>query len=176
MLRSRMLVCALTTASVQGWAADLAYPTKPIRLISPYAAGGGNTVMARLAGQRFTDAWGQQVVVDNRPGGNTVVGTEVAARAQPDGYTLFMLSSSHVIVPLLIKTTYDPIKDFQPIGTIAKNSYVLLVNNALSVDNVRQLIALAKSKPGQLNYATYGSGSSSHSLVFGLNRASLSTL
>src|SRR4051812_48365196 len=91
--------------------AQQAYPTKHIRLISPYAAGGGNSLMARLIGEKLTEKWGPQVIVDSRPGGNTIIGTSAAARATPDGYTLLLAGSSHVIVPLAMDAPYDPVRD-----------------------------------------------------------------
>jgi tripartite-type tricarboxylate transporter receptor subunit TctC len=138
------------------------YPNKHIRLISPYAAGGGNSLMARLIGEKLTESWGPQVIVDSRPGGNTIIGTSAAARATPDGYTLLLAGSSHVIVPLAMDAPYDPIRDFAAIGTIAKYEQILVVNPSLPAKTLKEFIALAKSRPGQLNYVTFGSGSSSH--------------
>jgi tripartite-type tricarboxylate transporter receptor subunit TctC len=138
------------------------YPNKHIRLISPYAAGGGNSLMARLIGEKLTESWGPQVIVDSRPGGNTIIGTSAAARATPDGYTLLLAGSSHVIVPLAMDAPYDPIRDFAAIGTIAKYEQILVVTPSLPAKTLNEFIALAKSRPGQLNYVTFGSGSSSH--------------
>lgn len=138
------------------------YPYRPIRIISPYAAGGGNSIMARLIGQKLTEAWGQQVIVDSRPGGNTIIGTEATVKATPDGYTVLLAGSSHVLVPLVLKTPYDPIKDFTAVAGFAKYELILVVNPSFPANNLKELLALAKAKPGQLNYVTWGSGSVSH--------------
>ena len=155
---------------IAGWLAAFAgaafcqpaYPTRPIRIISPYAPGGGNTIMARLVAYRLTEAWGQQVIVDNRPGGNTIIGTEILARSSPDGYNFLLAGSGHVLVPLLLKTPYDPIRDFAPVATVGKNENILVAGPSAPFNDLQQLIAFAKAKPGQLNYATYGSGTTSH--------------
>jgi len=142
--------------------AQSAYPNRPIHLISPFSPGGGSDIVARLISQKLAESWGQQVIVDNRPGGNTIIGTDALAKSPPDGYTIMMAGSGHVLVPLLMKVPYDPIKDFAPVATIASGELILVLNLAVPANNLRELIALAKSKPGQLNYATYGSGSASH--------------
>jgi tripartite-type tricarboxylate transporter receptor subunit TctC len=138
------------------------YPSRPIRIISPYAPGGGNTIMSRLVGDKLTEAWGQQVIVDNRPGGNTLIGTELAARATPDGYTFLLAGSAHVLVPLVFKAPYDPIKDFAAVGTVGKNEFILVASQKVPANDLKQLIALAKSKPGSINYATFGAGTTTH--------------
>ena len=153
---------ALLSVSSIAFCAQQPYPNKHIRLISPYAPGGGNSLMARLVGEKLTESWGRQVIVDNRPGGNTIIGTAAAAKATPDGYTMLLAGSSHVIVPLAIETPYHPIRDFAAIGTIAKYEQILVVNPSLPAKTLQEFIALAKSRPGQLNYVTFGSGSSSH--------------
>jgi tripartite-type tricarboxylate transporter receptor subunit TctC len=139
-----------------------AYPTRPIRIISPYAPGGGNTIMARLVGHKLTEAWGQQVIVDNRPGGNTIIGTEILARAAPDGYNFLLAGSGHVLVPLVLKAPYDPVRDFAPVATVGKQENILVASPSAPFNDLRQMISVAKAKPGQLNYATYGSGTTSH--------------
>ena len=138
------------------------YPSKPIRIVSPYPAGGTTDIMARLVGPKLTEAWGQPVIVDNRPGGNTVIGTEAMVKSPPDGYTLLSILSSHVIVPNLAPTPYDVIRDFAAIATIANTQLVLVIHPSLPARNLQQLIALAKSKPGQLNYGSGGSGTVTH--------------
>jgi tripartite-type tricarboxylate transporter receptor subunit TctC len=155
-------LAAIVLASSPGHAADQSYPTRPIRIISPYAAGGGNTIMARLVGDKLTEHLGQQVIVDNRPGGNTIIGTELAARATPDGYTFLLAGAAHVVVPLVFKAPFDPIKDFATVGTIGKNEYVLVASPKLPANDLKQLIALAKAKPGTINYATFGAGTTTH--------------
>ena len=155
---SFVLSAFVTSAS----AAD--YPSRPIRLIVPFAAGGGNDTVARLVSQRLSVGLGQPVVVDNRPGAGGVVGAELAARAAPDGYTLFLGGvGSHAINPSLqAHLPYDPIKDFAPVSLLASAPLILVTHPSLPVTSVRELIALARARPGQLNYATNGNGSSSH--------------
>ena len=142
--------------------AQQAYPTKPIRIISPYPPGGTTDILARLVGPKLTESWGQQVIVDNRPGGNTIIGSEVMVKSPPDGHTLLSILTSHVIVPNLAPTPYDAVKDFAAVATIASTQLVLVVHPSVPARNLQQLIALAKSKPGQINYASGGSGTVTH--------------
>jgi tripartite-type tricarboxylate transporter receptor subunit TctC len=143
--------------------AEGSYPTRPIRFISPFAPGGSTTAVARFIGPKLTESWGQQVIVDNRPGGNTIIGTQTLARSTPDGYTIMMATNTLVIMPSFVpKLPYDPIKDFAPIGNVYRSEFVLVINPSLAANNLREFIALAKSKPGQLNYATTGAGGSGH--------------
>lgn len=144
-------------------AAQVSYPAKPIRFISPYAPGGSTSAMARVVGQKLTDSWGQNVIIDNRPGGNTIIGTEALARSTPDGYTILMTTNTHLITPhLLPKLPYDPIRDFAPVATVYSSEFLLTINPAVPASNLQELIALAKARPGQLNYATTGAGGSGH--------------
>ncbi len=143
-------------------AAQPAYPTKPIRLITPYPPGGGTTVVARILSQKLTESWGQQVLVDNRPGGNTIIGTEAAAKAPPDGYTLVMEVSTFAIVPSLVPTPYDPVRDFAPIANVAKSDYVMVVHPSVAAGNLQEFITLAKARPGQFNYGSTGTGGVQH--------------
>lgn len=143
-------------------AAQPTYPNKPIRFIAPFAPGGTTTLLARLVGHELTKAWGQPVIVDNRPGGNTIIGTEILVRAQPDGYSLILTTNSHVIVPHLQKVPYDPLKDFAPIGTISSNETLILIHPAVQANTLQELIDLAKRRPGELNYAALGSGGIQH--------------
>lgn len=142
--------------------AQQAYPTRPIRLIAPFAPGGGTDLVSRMVAQKLTESFGQTVIVDNRPGGNAMIGTDLVAKSTPDGYTLELIASTHVLVPLFFKAPYDPIKDFAAVATVAKSEFVLLVHPALPVNNLKDLIAYAKSKPGQLNYATPAAGGTNH--------------
>lgn len=142
--------------------AEPAFPVKPIRFITPYAPGGSTTMMARLVGQHFTSRWGQNVIVDNRPGGGTVIGTGIVAKSLPDGYTILLTSSTHSILSSLMKTPYDPIRDFAPIGSIGIAPHVLVLHPGVASSTVPELIALAKSSPGQLTYASSGAGGTSH--------------
>jgi len=143
-------------------AAAQAYPGKPIRLIVPYPPGGSTDMLARLIGQKLTEIWGQPVLVDNRGGGNSIIGTEAAAKAAPDGYSLLLTSSLHVVVSQLVATPYDPIKDFAAVATLTNTALVLVVNPSVPANNLQELIELAKSKPGQLNYGTISLGSMGH--------------
>lgn len=157
-----MLVACLTTALAPDAAAQQDYPRRPIRLISPYAAGGGNSILARIFADKLGERWGQQVIVDSRGGGNTVIGTELVANALPDGYTLLFAGGSHVIIPHLVKTPYHPIEGFAPIAMVGRNEVALVLGQAVPAQTLQDYIALAKSRPGQINYASYGNGSASH--------------
>jgi tripartite-type tricarboxylate transporter receptor subunit TctC len=143
--------------------AQVAYPQKPIRLVAPFAPGGGTDILARLFGQKMGEVLGQQVIVDNRGGAGGTVGTDIAAKAPPDGYTLILVSASHAINPgLYQKLPYDSVNDFAPITQIATSPGILVVNPSLPVKSVKDLIALARAKPGQINYASAGSGTPPH--------------
>lgn len=143
-------------------AQQAAYPVKPIRFVVLFPPGGANNVLARLVGQKLSENWGQPVVVENRPGGNTVIGSEFVARSAPDGYTIMLVSVTHVINPSLFATPYDALKDFAPVATISNTELVLALNPAVQANTLQELIALAKAKPGQINYATPGSGGINH--------------
>ncbi len=161
---ARML---LTTTLLAGNAFAQTYPTHPIRLISPNPAGGANDTIARIVVNKLTQVLGMQVVIDNRGGGGGVIGGEIAARAMPDGYTLLAGSvSTHSFAPLIhAKLGYDPVRDFEPISLFAIAQNLLVVSPAVPAANVRELIALAKARPGALNYASGGNGSTSHFAV-----------
>lgn len=143
-------------------AAQQGYPNKQIRIIVPFTPGGSNDILARILGQKLTEGWGRPVVVENRPGGSTIIGSEALAKAPPDGHTLMVTSVTHVITPLLVSTPYDPIRDFAPVGTLSSNEMILLLHPSLPVNSVRELIQLARLKPGQLNYASTGVGGAAH--------------
>jgi len=139
------------------------FPEKPLRLIAPFSAGGGADTVARLTAQRLSEVLGQQVVVDNRPGASNIIGTEAIARAAPDGYTIMIANSVHTInAALSRKLPYDSLRDFSPISLIATTPFMLIVHPSLPAKSVRELIALAKARPGQLNYASSGSGTAAH--------------
>jgi tripartite-type tricarboxylate transporter receptor subunit TctC len=139
------------------------YPSKPIRLIVPYAPGGGNDTLSRAIGQKLTQSLGQPLVVDNRAGSGGVIGADIVAKAAPDGYTLLMASSELAVSVSLIATLpYDPLRDFAPVARVGETSYLLVVHPSLSTKSVAELIALAKARPGQLNYASAGVGSPLH--------------
>lgn len=141
------------------------YPSKSIRIVSPYPPGGSTSVYAQMVAAPLMQAWGKQVLVDNRGGGNTLIGSDHVARSAPDGYTLMVVTTTHVIVPQLMKTPYDPFKDFTPVSTIGRSELVLGVHPSLPVTNLKEFIALAKKRPGELNYGTSGSGSVTHLAV-----------
>jgi tripartite-type tricarboxylate transporter receptor subunit TctC len=140
------------------------YPNRPIRIIAQFTPGTSTDILARVIGGKLTETWGQQVVVDNRPGAGGVVGTELGAKAAPDGYTLTMaVSSAFGINPTLYaKLPYDAIRDFAPITNIALTPQTLVAYPAYAAKSVKEFVALAKGKPGQVNYASLGSGSTSH--------------
>ncbi len=140
-----------------------AYPERPVRIIVPVAPGGGNDIVARLLAQRLTEKWGQQVVVDNRPGASTAIGAEIVSRANPDGYTIMFHSASFAInAAMQRKLAFDPIKDFAPITLVARVPQLLVVNPAFPAKSVAELLAQAKARPGQINFASSGAGSAPH--------------
>jgi len=144
-------------------AAAQTYPSKSVRLVVPFAAGGSTDIVARTLAPRLTEMWGQTVVVDNRPGGSTVIGTEIVAKSPPDGHTLFITPAPFTIVPsLLKKLPYDPIKDFEPVTLINTTPLVVVVHPGVPAKNIKELAALAKAKPGALNFGSSGSGGSNH--------------
>jgi tripartite-type tricarboxylate transporter receptor subunit TctC len=140
------------------------YPSRPIRIIVPFAPGGGSDIMARVIATRLTEPFGQQVLVDNRPGGNTLIGAELAARSAPDGYTLFLSTNGTVAInpSLYKKLPYDAVKDFAPVALVGVGPNVLVVHPSLPVKSVTDLIALAKAHPGKLSYASSGIGGAPH--------------
>jgi len=158
------IAAGLATSLLATAALAQSYPAKPIRLIVPFAAGGGNDNVARLVGKHLSDSLGQQLVIDNRPGAGGVLGAELAAKAVPDGYTLFLGGvGSHAVNPNLnVSLPYDPIRDFAPVALLAQAPLVLVVHPSVSADSFTAFVALARSRPGQLNYASNGNGSSSH--------------
>jgi tripartite-type tricarboxylate transporter receptor subunit TctC len=156
-----MMTAVLLLAPATAAMAD-DYPNKPIRLIIPFPPGGSNDVVGRLVAKELSDKIGQQVFVDNRGGAGGMVGTEALSKAVPDGYTLGIVSIAHAVNPALHPITYDPIKSFEPVSILATGSNVLVVNPELPVKSVKELVALAKAKPGELNYASAGIGSFQH--------------
>jgi tripartite-type tricarboxylate transporter receptor subunit TctC len=158
-LASAFLVATAVTALAQD-----KYPTKPVRLIVAFPPGGSTDIIARLVAQRLSERLGQQVIIDNRGGAGGTIGTELAARASPDGYTLTMgTTSTHVIAPAAYpKLTYDPIKDFAPITLVASTPYLLVLNPGVKASSLKEFVALVKSQPGKLNYASAGTGSTTH--------------
>jgi len=159
---ARCIAAGTLLAVAASAGAQQVYPTKPIRIISPYPPGGTTDILARLLGPMLTKSWGQPVIVDNRPGGNTIIGTEAMVKSPPDGHTLLSILTSHVIVPNLAPTPYDVVKDFAAVATIASTMLVLVVHPSVPANNLQELIALAKRKPGQLDYGSGGSGTVTH--------------
>src|SRR4051812_15801828 len=159
-MRAALLGFALLAAAAAPVVAQN-YPSKPIRILIAQAPGSATDVISRVVGNRLSEALGQPVVIEARPGAGGLVGTEAAAKSAPDGYTLFMANNStHGSNPAVYpKLPYDAVNDFAPISFVASVPYVLVVDPSLPVTNVQQLIALVKSKPGQLNYASAGNGS-----------------
>ena len=142
------------------------YPAKPIRIIVPFSAGSGSDVFARTLGPKFTETWGQQIVVENREGAGGVIGAQVVAKSAPDGYTLLLGSTSWAVAPsLYAKPPYDALKDFAPIGRIGFIPSVLVVHPTLPVNDLKALIKLAKAQPGKLDYSSSGKGAPSHLFV-----------
>jgi len=155
---ARVLILTLLLAIAAPARAQQSYPHKPIRLIVPFPAGGSTDPLARFVGQQLTDSWGQQVLVDNRPGGNTIIGTEAVAKSSPDGYTLLLTATSHVTYPLLLTTPFDALRDFAPVSTLTSTEMILVLHPSVAAGNLQEFIALAKAHPGQLNYASAGTG------------------
>ncbi len=145
-------------------AADsIAYPQKPLRFIVTFAPGGGTDIFARAIAVKFTEAWGQPVIVDNRAGGNGNIGADIVARAPADGYTLLLTTNATIVInPHLSKLPYDPVRDLAPVSLVATLPFVLLVHPTLPVKSVPELIALARARPGQLNFGSSGGGGGAH--------------
>jgi tripartite-type tricarboxylate transporter receptor subunit TctC len=159
-----LAVAAVIAAALAPITADAAdYPTRPIMLIVPYPAGGGNDVVARLVAAKMSASLGQQIVIENRGGAGSTIGTRDVARSTPDGYTLLIATSSLAINPSLYPDAdYDPKKDFAPIGLIATSANLVLVNPEIPTESIAALIALAKQEPGKLDFASTGTGASTH--------------
>jgi tripartite-type tricarboxylate transporter receptor subunit TctC len=160
-MRSGLTAAALLVAFTAAAAAQ-DYPSRPVRLVIPFPPGGSNDVVGRMIATQLSERLGKQVVVDNRSGAGGVIGTEIAANAPPDGYTLLVISIAHAVNPWLYKLNYDPIKSFVPVGILATGPNVLVVNPQVPVQSVKDLLALAKQKPGDLQYASAGVGSFQH--------------
>jgi tripartite-type tricarboxylate transporter receptor subunit TctC len=151
------LLLTIGTATAQN------FPSKPIRLVAPFAPGGSTDILARLVAQKLTEAWGQQVNVDNRAGGGSVIGTDLVAKSAPDGYTLVMTSTSTATAPsLLRKLPYDTLRDLAPVIQLVSTPNALVVHPSLPVHNVRELIALARVRPDQIAFGSGGNGTSTH--------------
>ena len=163
----KLLFCLLTSAFCLCAAATVAaqpYPSRPVRIIVPQAAGGGVDIMARAVAQKLTESWGQQVIVDNRPGANGIIGIEPVIKSKPDGYTLSAAFTSLLTInPHVYKSLpYDTLRDFAPITQTVTNTMVLMVHPSLPARSVKELVALAKAHPGELNYGSFGVGNLTH--------------
>ena len=139
-----------------------AYPTKPIRMIVPFAPGGGTDIVARAMAQKLTESLGQSVIVDNRAGAGGTIGAETAVRSVPDGYTLAMVSGSYAANAALFKLPYDPVNDVTPISLIGQTGFLVSLHPSVAAKNMKEFIALAKAKPGSINYASTGTGGITH--------------
>jgi tripartite-type tricarboxylate transporter receptor subunit TctC len=158
-----LLVALATSAGAIDGALAQTYPTAPIRMVVGFPPGGVADVLARIIGPKLADGLGQPVVVENRPGAGSNIAAEVVARAAPDGYTLFVFSTVNAVnVSLYSKLSYDPVNDFAPVSLLASMANLLVVHPSVPAQSVRELIALAKSKPGQLNFGSAGNGSTQH--------------
>lgn len=157
-------ISVMAAATGTGARAQEAYPVRPVTVIVPQTAGGANDTIARIVSQKLTEVMGQSFIVDNRPGAGGNVGTAQVAKSKPDGYTLLLTTNSaQVINPYIYKSTgFDPIKDFEPVGLVASAGYVLVANSAFPANSVAELIAMAKARPGQINYASAGNGTLNH--------------
>jgi tripartite-type tricarboxylate transporter receptor subunit TctC len=149
------------------------YPARPVRIIVPFSPGGASDTAARIVGGKLAERWRQQIVVENRPGAGGTIGTELAAKAQPDGYSLLMGSSTELAVNphLYSKLSYDTIRDFAPVALIASTPLMVVVHPSLSAKTVKEFVALAKARPGELNYASSGNGATTHLAAEMLKRA-----
>jgi len=161
LLAQALLPVCLAAASGHGYAQ--AYPSKPIRLIVPFAPGGNADILARVVGQKLGETLRQQVLIDNRAGANGIIGSDVAAKSPADGYTLLFVASGHAINPALYsKVPFDAVRDFAPIGRVSTTPMVLAVTNALPAKTVKEMVALARARPGVMSYASQGNGSPGH--------------
>jgi tripartite-type tricarboxylate transporter receptor subunit TctC len=156
LLAAAALLAPLAAAAAQQ------YPTKPVRLVVPFPPGGGTDLVARTIAQKATEALGQSVIVDNRAGGGGTIGSETVVRANPDGYTLAMVSASYATNPALHKLPYDPVKDIQPIVMIGQSGWALALHPAVPLKSIKEFVAHNKANPGKLNYASTGTGGATH--------------
>ncbi len=162
--RKRLTSCLFAMLALLAQAAVAqTYPSKPVRFVVGFAPGGPNDILARIVGQKLSEGLGVQVLVDNRPGADSMIGTQMAARATPDGYTIAMISASATIHPSVYNNVpYDVVKDFSHVSILASSAFVVVTNPNLPVHSIKELIALAKAKPGQLNFASSGAGGTLH--------------
>lgn len=170
--RAAAVLSAGVMIVVAGSAMAQAYPVKPLRVIVPFPPGGATDIMGRFVAQKLGEAFGQQAIVDNRPGANGTLGLDIAAKAAPDGHTLVVGQNGNLsISPGLTKVPYDPLRDFSPITLLVASPHVIAVHPSLPARSLKDLLALARAKPGQLNYASTGAGSAGHLSVELLKKA-----
>lgn len=162
MISRSMIVCAVMMCAGGALAAAGDYPSKPVRLIVPFAPGGGTDIVARVLAQKLTESFRQTVIVDNRAGGGGTLGVETAVRASPDGYTTIIMSGSYATNAAMFKMSFDPVNDILPMGLIGDTAFVLVAHPAVPLRSVAELVAHAKAKPGVLNYASSGTGGIAH--------------
>ncbi len=160
---AQILALGLLAAFAGPTFAQQDFPNKPIRILVSSTPGGSSDLSARLIGQKLTESWGQPVIVDNRPGANSIIAAEALAKSAPDGHTTMLVQLAHVINPLVVANLpFDAIKDFAPVATITNSRYVLTINLSIPANSLKEFIAYAKSRPGQLNYASSGTASAAH--------------
>ncbi len=153
------VICSLSALGASVASAQN-YPTRPVRIVAPFAPGGGTDFIARVVAQKLTETFGQQFIVDNRPGAGGTLGAEVGVKSAPDGYTYTLIAASYAVNPSLFKISFDPVNDITPLIQLSQGPFVIVVHPSLPVKNTRELIALAKAKPNQLTFASAGTGSS----------------
>jgi len=160
---ARLLVVCVLTAFAGTAAAQQDFPNRPLKIIVPYGPGVSLDIIARLIGPKLSERWGQPVIVENRPGGNTIIGTEALVKSPPDGHTMLLTTTTHVLNELtLASLPYDSMKDFAPVTSLGTSELALVVNSSLPANDLREFIALARSKPGQFNYGTNSAGGPTH--------------
>ncbi len=160
-LPALLAAAGLSGLAAPSWAQE-AWPSRPIKILVPFPPGGSVDPLARVVSRRLQEALGQPVIVENRPGGNTIVATDATAKSPADGYTLLMTATSHVTTPLLTQAPFDPIKDFAPVASLSSSDMILVVNPSVPANTLAELIKLAKDKPGTLNYGSAGTGNPNH--------------
>ncbi len=160
--KTRIVTAVLAALWLATGAAAQSYPSKAITIIVPFPAGASPDLVARAIGQKLNEAWRQPVVIENKPGAGAIIGTETVAKSAPDGYTLLLHSASHAIAPSMYKLPYDTVRNFAPISRVAFVPNMLITHPTVPVKNVKELIMLARSKPGTLNYSSSGNGSPAH--------------
>src|SRR5688572_23070483 len=161
-MKAGLLLAAILVANAGHEASAQSYPSRPIRLVTPFAPGGGTDILGRLIGPQITEAWGQTVVVDNRPGGGGTIGAGMVVRSDPDGYTLILVSGSYGANPALHKLPYDSVTDIAPIILLGMTGLVMTLHPSVPIKTVKELIASMKASPGKYNFGSAGTGGQGH--------------